>query len=145
MKKILLATLILSVASFATSHTTHNMGDMNKGMNGGMMGGMMGNMCSPEMKAKMEANGMMKDGKCTMMDGEMNHGGMMANMTPEQKMAMEKNMIAIQEKQLEVRKLMNTAKPDTAKIEKLNAEIANMKTKHMESMQKMMPAAPAKN
>ncbi|MGL4944935.1 MAG: hypothetical protein ACRC4Z_01580, partial [Fusobacteriaceae bacterium] len=73
-------------------------------------------------------------------------GGMMMNMSPEQRMSMEKDMIAIQEKQLEVRKLMNTKDPDMKKVEALNAEIGTMKTKHMESMHKMMtaPATPAK-
>ncbi|MGL5125721.1 MAG: hypothetical protein ACRC6U_07000 [Fusobacteriaceae bacterium] len=86
----------------------------------------------------MGGNGMM-NGECPMMGGN----GMMGNMTADQRMLMEKNMIAIQEKQIEVRKLMNTTKPDTAKIEKLNSEIINMRTNHMESMQKLM-AAPAK-
>lgn len=143
MKKILLVgAFVISAVSFANTHTGHNMADMNKGSAGmgSMMNGQMGSMMSPEMKAK----GMMKDGKCVKMENGMMGGkGMMMNMTPEQKVAMEKDMIAIQEKQLEVRKLMNTAKPDTKKIEKLNAEIATMRTKHMESMQKMM-TAPAK-
>lgn len=151
MKKILLVgAFVISAFSFANTHAGHNMADMKSGTAGmgSMMNGEMGSMMSPEMKVMMEAKGMMKDGKCTKMENgmmggkDMMKGGMM-NMTPEQKKAMETDMIAIQEKQLEVRKLMNTAKPDTKKIEKLNAEIATMRTKHMESMQKMM-AAPAK-
>lgn len=78
--------------------------------------------------------------QCQMM-GKM---GMMNNMTPQEKIAMEKGMIAIQEKELEVRKLMNTNNTDMKKIEKLNKEIQIMRTNHMESMHKMM-TAPATN
>ncbi|MGL4402662.1 MAG: hypothetical protein ACRCTS_02895 [Fusobacteriaceae bacterium] len=121
MKKILLVgAFVLSALSFANMHGNKNMKDMKDmgGMNCPMMGGM--------------GKGMM--------------GGMMMNMTPEQKMAMEKDMIAIQEKHLEVRKLMNTENPDMKKVEALNVEIGTMRTKHMESMHKMMkaPAVPAK-
>lgn len=136
MKKILLVgAFLISAISFANMHANHT----NHNMNG----------AAPAMGTMQGGMGMMKDGKCPMMEGKGMMGGkgmMMNNMTPEQKMAMEKEMIAIQEKQLEVRKLMNTTNPDMKKVEKLNAEIATMKTKHMETMHKMMavPAAPAK-
>ncbi|MGL4733023.1 MAG: hypothetical protein ACRCWN_04985, partial [Fusobacteriaceae bacterium] len=83
MKKILLVgAFLISAVSFANVHGNHNMGNMNNGA---------------------AAMGTMQGGKCSMMGGK----GMMMNMTPEQRMAMEKDMIVIQEKQLEVRKLMN--------------------------------------
>ncbi|MGL4533754.1 MAG: hypothetical protein ACRCUA_01645, partial [Fusobacteriaceae bacterium] len=117
---LLVGAFILSAVTFASPYN-----------NSGMMGGNYNN-CSTT-----NGNGMMGG------NGMMNGNGMMYNITPDQRMFMEKNMIAIQEKQIEVRKLMNTTKPDTAKIEKLNSEIINMRTNHMESMQKLM-AAPAK-
>lgn len=139
MKKILLVgAVIISAVSFANTHAGHNMGAMNSdkpamdSMN-----------CKGVMGGHMQSMDMMKDGKCSMMEGKGHMGSMMSDMKPEQKMAMEKEMIAIQEKQLEVRKLMNTANPDMKKVEKLNGEIAQMRTKHMESMQKMM-SVPAK-
>ncbi|MGL6099978.1 MAG: hypothetical protein ACRC0G_10185 [Fusobacteriaceae bacterium] len=92
-------------------------------------------------------HGKMMNGQGMMSGKGMMNGNcqMMNNMSPEQRMGMEKDMIAIQEKQLEVRKLMNTAKPDTKKIDILNSEIINMRAKHMESMQKMMgTVTPAK-
>ncbi|MGL4969703.1 MAG: hypothetical protein ACRC5B_06075, partial [Fusobacteriaceae bacterium] len=93
MKKILLVgAFLISAVSFANVHGNHNMGNMNNGA--AAMGTMQGG--SGMMGGKM---GMMKGGKCSMMGGK----GMMMNMTPEQRMAMEKDMIVIQEKQLEVR------------------------------------------
>ncbi|MGL4402659.1 MAG: hypothetical protein ACRCTS_02880 [Fusobacteriaceae bacterium] len=136
MKKILLVgAFLISAVSFANVHANHNMGNMNNGA--AAMGTMQGG--SGMMGGKM---GMMKGEKCSMMGGK----GMMMNMTPEQRMAMEKDMITMKEKQLEVRKLMNTTNPDMKKVEAVNIEIAKMRTKHMESMNKMMavPATPVK-
>lgn len=144
MKKILLVgAFVLSAVTFANvhaSHANHGTTTATAGMEAGkgMMGGM-GSMMTPEMKAKMEAKGKMKDGKCSMMEMK----GMMANLTPEQRIVMEKEMIDIDAKKLELRRLNNTAKPDAKRVETLTKEISTMEAKHMESMHKMMPT-PAK-
>ncbi|MGL4909914.1 MAG: hypothetical protein ACRCYM_03175 [Cetobacterium sp.] len=119
MKKLLLVgAFVISAVSFANTHEG-SMNGMN--MNGGMMGGM---------------------NKCQMMDGMMNggmmNGGMMNNMTPELRKQMQDDMIKVQEKQLEISKIMNTSKPDMKKVEKLNSEISTIRANHMTKMQQNM-------
>ncbi|MGL5050402.1 MAG: hypothetical protein ACRC6Z_03335 [Cetobacterium sp.] len=112
MKKLLLvAVLCLSAVSFAKGH-----GNMGNG-NGGMMNG----------------NNSMN---CPMMGA---NGGMMgANMTPELRKEMQNDMISIQEKNLEISKIMNTENPDMKKVEKLNSEIYGIKATHRTKMQQNM-------
>ena len=107
MKKILLVgAFVISAVSFANGHTA------------------MENMNHSSMKMM---NG---DMNCKMM-GKMN----MMNMTPELKKQMQDDMIKIQEKQLEISKIMNTTNPDMKKVEKLNNEIYQIKATHMTKMQ----------
>ncbi|MGL5000482.1 MAG: hypothetical protein ACRC6J_02020 [Cetobacterium sp.] len=114
MKKLLLvAVLCLSAVSFAKGHG--NMGNGNG--NGGMMNGN-------------------KSMNCPMM-GEKG-GKMRENMTPELRKEMEADMITISEKNLEIRKIMNTDKPDMKRVEKLNGEIFSMKAAHRTKMQENM-------
>ncbi|MEG0236906.1 MAG: hypothetical protein RR523_03430 [Cetobacterium sp.] len=116
MKKILLVgVFVISAVSFANGHTT--MKNMNHGS-------MRSNTNHSSMKMM---NG---DMNCKMM-GKMN----MMNMTPELKKQMQDDMIKIQEKQLEINKIMNTTNPDMKKIEKLNNEIYQIKATHMTKMQ----------
>ncbi|MGL4803429.1 hypothetical protein [Cetobacterium sp.] len=116
MKKILLVgVFVISAVSFANGHTT--MENMNHGS-------MRSNTNHSSMKMM---NG---DMNCKMM-GKMN----MMNMTPELKKQMQDDMIKIQEKQLEINKIMNTTNPDMKKIEKLNNEIYQIKATHMTKMQ----------
>lgn len=89
MKKILLVgAFVISAVSFANGHTTM------ENMNHGSMGS---NTNHSSMKMM---NG---DMNCKMM-GKMN----MMNMTPELKKQMQDDMIKIQEKQLEISKIMKT-------------------------------------
>ncbi|MGL5776998.1 hypothetical protein [Cetobacterium sp.] len=116
MKKILLVgVFVISAVSFANGHTT--MENMNHGS-------MRSNTNHSSIKMM---NG---DMNCKMM-GKMN----MMNMTPELKKQMQDDMIKIQEKQLEINKIMNTTNPDMKKIEKLNNEIYQIKATHMTKMQ----------
>ncbi|MGL5535043.1 MAG: hypothetical protein ACRDB5_03520 [Cetobacterium sp.] len=116
MKKILLVgVFVISAVSFANGHTT--MENMNHGS-------MRSNTNHSSMKM------MNEDMNCKMM-GKMN----MMNMTPELKKQMQDDMIKIQEKQLEINKIMNTTNPDMKKIEKLNNEIYQIKATHMTKMQ----------
>ncbi|MGL5759893.1 MAG: hypothetical protein ACRCXS_00615 [Cetobacterium sp.] len=116
MKKILLVgVFVISAVSFANGHTT--MENMNHGS-------MRSNTNHSSMKMM---NG---DMNCKMM-GKMN----MMNMTPELKKQMQDDMIKIQEKQLEINKIMNTTNPDMKKIERLNNEIYQIKATHMTKMQ----------
>ncbi|MGL5571311.1 hypothetical protein [Cetobacterium sp.] len=116
MKKILLVgVFVISAVSFANGHTT--MENMNHGS-------MRSNTNHSSMKMM---NG---DMNCKMM-GKMN----MMNMTPELKKQMQDDMIKIQEKQLEINKIMNITNPDMKKIEKLNNEIYQIKATHMTKMQ----------
>lgn len=116
MKKILLVgAFVISAVSFANGHTTM------ENMNHGSMGS---NTNHSSMKMM---NG---DMNCKMM-GKMN----MMNMTPELKKQMQDDMIKIQEKQLEISKIMNTTNPDMKKVEKLNNEIYQIKATHMTKMQ----------
>lgn len=77
MKKLLvLGVLALSALSFANTTTKAVNPHANHQMNGvanksGMMNGEMGSMMTPEMKKMMEEKGMMKDGKCLMMEEKM--------------------------------------------------------------------------
>lgn len=119
MKKILLVgAFVISAVSFANGHTTM------ENMNHGSMGS---NTNHSSMKMM---NG---DMNCKMM-GKMN----MMNMTPELKKQMQDDMIKIQEKQLEISKIMNTTNPDMKKVEKLNNEIYQIKATHMTKMQENM-------
>lgn len=124
MKKLLLVgAFVISAVSFANGHNSH--GAMsNDAMNASMGKGMM---------------------KCSMMDGSMGKGmmkggmmGMNMNMSPELRKEMQGDMIKIQEKQLEISKIMNTSNPDMKKVEKLNNEIYQIKATHMTKMQQNM-------
>lgn len=60
------------------------------------------------------------------------------SMSPEMKKKMQEDMIKIQEKQLEINKIMITSNPDMKEVEKLNNEIYQIKANHMTEMQKNM-------
>lgn len=111
MKKLLLvAVLCLSAVSFAKGHGNMGNGNGNGNGKGGMMNGH-------------------KSMNCPMME---------ENMTPELRKEMEADMITISEKNLEIRKIMNTDKPDMKRVEKLNSEIFSMKAAHRTKMQENM-------
>ncbi|MGL5988187.1 hypothetical protein [Cetobacterium sp.] len=87
-------------------------------------------------------------GHGNMGNGNMGNGGMMngsgnclmmdSNMTPELRKEMRNDMISIQEKNLEISKIMNTENPDMKKVEKLNSEIYGIKAAHRTKMQQNM-------
>ncbi|MGL5052445.1 MAG: hypothetical protein ACRC5W_02500 [Cetobacterium sp.] len=87
-------------------------------------------------------------GHGNMGNGNMGNGGMMngsgnclmmdSNMTPELRKEMQNDMISIQEKNLEISKIMNTENPDMKKVEKLNSEIYGIKAAHRTKMQQNM-------
>lgn len=119
MKKILLVgAFVISAVSFANSNNSQGLmhGIMNKGMM--MNGGGVAN--------------------CKMMNGSVGKGMMGMNMTPELRKEMQNDMIKMQEKQLEINKIMNTSNPDMKKVEKLNNEIYQIKANHMTKMQQNM-------
>ena len=119
MKKILLVgAFVISAVSFANSNNSqgHIHGTQNKGMM--MNGGGVAN--------------------CKMMNGSSGMGMMGMNMTPELRKEMQNDMIKMQEKQLEINKIMNTSNPDMKKVEKLNNEIYQIKANHMTKMQQNM-------
>ncbi|MGL5970531.1 MAG: hypothetical protein ACRCZL_00795, partial [Cetobacterium sp.] len=97
----------------------HGNGNGNNGGKNGMMNG----------------NGSMN---CSMMDSN-GHGGkngmMGANLTPELRKEIQNNNIAIEEKNLEIKKIMNTDAPDMKRIEKLNSEIFSIKATNKTKMQ----------
>ncbi|MCQ8213487.1 hypothetical protein NON08_13350 [Cetobacterium somerae] len=110
MKKLLLAgVLVLSAVSFAR------------------MGGTMGSMGSG-----------MINGRHRMTSGSHMNGNMMNNMSPELRQEMQNDMIKMQEKQLQIRKIMNTSNPDMKKVEKLNNELYQIKANHMNKMHQNM-------
>lgn len=126
MKKILLVgAFVISAVSFASGHTS--MENMNHG----------------SMKNNMNISNMEmtnKDMRCKMMDKQNGGNHMMGkmsmmNMTPELKKQTQDDMIKIQEKQLEISKIMNTINPDMKKVEKLNNEIYQIKDNHMTKIQ----------
>lgn len=111
MKRLLLAgVLTLSAISFARM--------------GGTMNDSMG-------------SGMIKGGH-RMTSGSHMNGNMMSNMSPELRQEMQNDMIEMQEKQLEIRKIMNTSNPDIKKVEKLNNELYQIKANHMNKMHQSM-------
>lgn len=67
---------------------------------------------------------------------DMNRRGNIS-LTQEQRIASEKNRIAIQEKRLEVKKALLEKTPDWKKIEKLNLESATLQAKNRTEMQKI--------
>lgn len=113
MKKLLLiGAVMVSAISFANGH-----GGMGTGMNNTSGGNM----------------------TCKMMGNKMGGNHMMGmNMTPELKKEMQNDMIKIQEKQLEINKIMNTSNPNMKKVESLNKEIYQIKANHMTKMQQNM-------
>ena len=124
MKKILLVgAFVISAVSFANGHGT--MGNMNHGSMGNNVNNM--GMMNGDMGCKMMKNGSHMMGKMNMM-----------NMSPELKKQMQDDMIKVQEKQLEISKVMNTTNPDMKKVEKLNNEIYQIKATHMTKMQENM-------
>ncbi|MGL4567623.1 MAG: hypothetical protein ACRCU6_03720 [Fusobacteriaceae bacterium] len=84
-----------------------------------------------------------RDGKILTKNMRMHKGKKSMNknlensLTPEQKIAIEKNKIAIQEKRLEVKKSLLDKNPDWKKIEKLNLESAVLHSKNRTEMQKL--------
>ncbi|WP_432205091.1 hypothetical protein ACQ9ZF_03870 [Cetobacterium somerae] len=83
-------------------------------------------------------NGMMNGG-FRMTNGHHMNGSMMMNgMSSELRQEMQNDMIKMQEKQLEIRKIMNTSNPDMKKVEKLNNELYQIKANHMNKMHQNM-------
>lgn len=121
MKKLLMVgMLIISAGAFAAPHHTEQQGM-------GMGQGMMMDNC------QMTGNG----------KGAQMYNNMMSNLTPEQKKEMQKEMVQIQEKRLEVKKAMLEDKVDWTKVEKLNKEIGEIQAKHKTQMMKYMAEHPA--
>lgn len=63
--------------------------------------------------------------------------GALASLTPAQKEAFAKDKIAIEEKKLEVKKLMVSTTPDWKKVEKANLELATLRAKASTQMMKL--------
>ncbi|MEG0069883.1 hypothetical protein [Cetobacterium sp.] len=131
MKKLLvIGTFMISALAFSADTTTKDTQNM---MNGKMM--------------QCETCPMMESGQ--MMGQNKMMGNHMMNVTPEMQKEMQKEMILIKEKNLEIQKEMLENKVDWAKVEKLNKEIgdikAGMQTKMMKvhyDMMKTQQAAP---
>lgn len=63
-------------------------------------------------------------------------GRMESYLTAEEKTTYQKDRLAIEEKNLEIKKLMISEKPDWSKIEKINVEIGNIMAKNRTLMMK---------
>ncbi|WP_432205026.1 hypothetical protein ACQ9ZF_03425 [Cetobacterium somerae] len=136
-KYVLICSVILSSLSFAASHDSHQNHSSEN---------MMDNM--PMMTQPQESD----CPKCSMMQNMQQMPGWKADkkmmksrmmyMTPE----MQKNMIDIEQKELDIRKAMLDDKVDWNKVEKLNKEIgeirAKMQTDMMKKNYESMKAAP---
>lgn len=139
MKKLLIiSTLLIGATAFAV--TASNSASALCPMTGNTMV-RNGNGMGPGMKtgANRSENSMM--GKKASKKRGFKTGYMSNLMTPEQRLAAEKNMISVQEKKLELRKVMLEKTPDWKKVEKLNQEIANIKAKQSTEMMKIRHAA----
>lgn len=63
-------------------------------------------------------------------------GRMESYLTAEEKTAFQKDRITIEEKNIEIKKIMISEKPDWSKIEKINMEIGNIMAKNKTLMMK---------
>lgn len=120
-KYVLVCSFIISAFTFAASHDNHQNHVQQNTMNDMPMMQSQNNNC-PKCKKMMKNN--------------------MMNTTPE----MQKNMIDIEQKQLDIKKAMLDDKVDWNKVEKLNKEIgeirAKMQTEMMKNQYEMMKATP---
>ena len=133
-KYVLVCSFILSAFTFAASHDNHQDHIQQNTMNDMPMMQSQNTNC-PTCNSMMPMSGGM--GKKMMMKNNM------MTMTPE----MQKNMIDIEQKQLDIKKAMLDDKVDWSKVEKLNKEIgeirAKMQTEMMKNQYEMMKNAPA--
>ncbi|MGL5277716.1 MAG: hypothetical protein ACRC8M_01365 [Cetobacterium sp.] len=131
-KYILICSFIVSAFTFAASHDNHQDHVQQNTTNDMPMMQSQNNNCST-CSNMMPMSGAM--GKKMMKNN-------MMNMTPE----MQKNMIDIEQKQLDIKKAMLDEKVDWNKVEKLNKEIgeirAKMQTEMMKNHYEMMKATP---
>lgn len=119
MKKLLfIGTFMISALAFSADAAPKNTQDM---MHGKMM--------------KCEACPMMESDQ--MMGQNQMMGKNMMNVTPEMQKEMQKEMILIKEKNLEIQKEMLENKVDWSKIEKLNKEIGDIKAGMQTKMMKV--------
>lgn len=143
MKKLLIiSTLLIGATAFAvTASNSANMPALCPMTGNTALRSGSGNGMGPGMKtgANRSENSMM--GKKASKKRGFKTGYMSKLMTPEQRLAAEKNMITVQEKKLELRKVMLEKTPDWKKVEKLNQEIANIKAKQSADMMKIRYAA----
>ena len=137
-KYVLVCSFIISAFTFAASHDNHQDHVQQNTMNDmPMMQSQNANCptCNNMMQNMTQMPGWKSDKK--MMKSNMMYA------TPE----MQKNMIDIEQKQLDIKKAMLDDKVDLNKIEKLNKEIgeirAKMQTEMMKNQYEMMKAAPA--
>ena len=63
--------------------------------------------------------------------------GGLVNLTTEQRQTLAKERITMDEKKLEIRKLMVTSNPDWKKVEKANLELATLRAKSKTEMMKL--------
>ncbi|MEG0235480.1 MAG: hypothetical protein ACRDCE_22065 [Cetobacterium sp.] len=135
-KYVLVCSFIISAFTFAASHDNHQDHVQQNTMNDMPMMQSQNNNCHNNMMQNMtQMPGWKSDKK--MMKSNMMYA------TPE----MQKNMIDIEQKELDIKKAMLDDKVDWSKVEKLNKEIgeirAKMQTEMMKNQYEMMKAAPA--
>ncbi|MGL4534087.1 MAG: hypothetical protein ACRCUA_03390 [Fusobacteriaceae bacterium] len=82
-------------------------------------------------------NGMGRTGNVSHFNNQTNRQGNLINLTTEQRETITKERITMDEKKLEIRKLMVTSNPDWKKVEKLNLELATLKAKSKTQMMKL--------
>ncbi|MCX3066081.1 hypothetical protein OQE61_01055 [Cetobacterium somerae] len=134
-KYVLVCSFIISAFTFAASHDNHQDHVQQNTMNDMPMMQSQNNNCHNNMMQNMtQMPGWKSDKK--MMKSNMMYA------TPE----MQKNMIDIEQKELDIKKAMLDDKVDWSKVEKLNKEIgeirAKMQTEMMKNQYEMMKAAP---
>lgn len=135
-KYVLVCSFIISAFTFAASHDNHQDHVQQNTMNDMPMMQSQNNNCHNNMMQNMtQMPGWKSDKK--MMKSNMMYA------TPE----MQKNMIDIEQKELDIKKAMLDDKVDWSKVEKLNKEIgeirAKMQTEMMKNQYEMMKATPA--
>ncbi|MGL6120148.1 MAG: hypothetical protein ACRC0V_06530 [Fusobacteriaceae bacterium] len=77
------------------------------------------------------------NGNVSNFNNQTNRQGNLINLTTEQRETITKERITMDEKKLEIRKLMVTSNPDWKKVEKLNLELATLKAKSKTQMMKL--------
>lgn len=129
-KYILVCSFVLSAFTFASSHDSHQTHSQQNMMNNMPMMQQSQNANCPTCNNNMMQNMTQMPGWKA--DKKMMRNNMMMYATPE----MQKNMIDIEQKELDIKKAMLEDKVDWNKVDKLNKEIGEIRAKMQTEMMK---------